>query len=141
MNAILQINLIRQIIQAPTWKTGLYILLAAIFNFVAPIADFLILLSFLIIADFITGIWAALKRKEVITSKGFRSSFLKVATYAICIFFLHWIKIVMFAKLDFDVAYAVTLAAILVELKSLSENAFVITGFDFWQVIKDKLKQ
>ena len=141
MNKILQINIIKQIFYAPTWKAGLFILFGALFDFLLPIADFIILLTFLIIADFITGVWAASKRKEEITSKGFRSTFYKTATYAICIFFLHYIKIIMFSKLDFDIAYVVTLAAILVEIKSLSENAFVITGFDFWQVIKDKISQ
>lgn len=139
MNNILQISILKQIFYAPTWKAGLFILLGAIFNFIAPIADFLILLSFLIVADFITGVWAARKRKEAITSKGFRSTFFKVATYAICIVFLHYIKITMFKSLNFDIAYVVTLAAILVEIKSLSENTLVITGFDFWKVIQDKI--
>lgn len=139
MNKILQISILKQIFYAPTWKAGLFILLGALFNFIAPIADFLILLTFLIVADFITGVWAASKRKEAITSKGFRSTFLKVATYAICIFLLHYIKIIMFKTLDFDIAYVVTLAAIMVEIKSLSENIFVITGLDIWKIIKDKI--
>ncbi|MEA5458702.1 phage holin family protein [Arcicella sp. LKC2W] len=140
MENILQISLLKQIFYAPTWKAALYIILAALFNFIAPIADFIILLTFLIIADFITGIWAAKKRNEAITSRGFRSTFLKVATYAICIVLLQYIKILMFSTLNFDVAYAVTLAAIIVELKSLLENAHTITGVDLWAVIKDKIK-
>jgi phage-related holin len=140
MNNILQISLLKQIYHAPTWKAGLYIILAAAFNFILPIANFIILLSLLIVADFITGNWAAKKRNEIITSKGWRRTITKIATYAVSIFFVHYVKVVMFVKLDFDVAYAVTLACILIELKSLLENVNTITGMDIWQVIKDKLK-
>lgn len=141
MSKILIINILKQIFYAPTWKAGLFILLGALFEFVLPIADSIILLTLLIIADFVLGVWAAKKRNEAITSRGFRSTLHKTATYAICIFFLHYIKVTMLTKIEFDFAYIITLAAILIELKSLSENAFVITGFDFWQVIKDKISQ
>lgn len=131
------INLIEKMLAASTGKAAFIILLSAIWQFIAPIGDFIFLIVFLLIADFITGIWAASKRGETINSKGFRRSFQKIVVYALSLIGAEYIRIIMFKELQLNVAYPIAMLIVITEFKSISENTLTITGVDIWERIKD----
>lgn len=103
----------------------------------APIKVTMIAVSCMVILDLITGIWASIKRKEILTSNGFRRTVTKTLAYQLVLIssmimeqhFLQGLPVVqIIAGL-----IAVT------EFKSLLENATSILGIDFWTAIVEKL--
>ena len=93
-------SLIQKLILAPSWKSALYLIFGSLMQFLAPIADFIIVIAVLMIADLITGISAARKRNELITSNGFRRTAIKIVVYALLIIVCEEIKLVFFAEID-----------------------------------------
>lgn len=109
-------------------------LIMLIVMFFAPVQAALISVGVLCTFDAITGIMAAKKRGELITSnKGFRT-IIKMIIYSILVICSHLIEVVM---IDFiPVTKIATSAIALIELKSLYENASTILGIDMWKFIK-----
>jgi len=131
MNALLQ-----KLLLAPSWKAAFYLIVGSVLQFFAPISDFILVIGLLMLADLITGIQAAQKRGEAITSNGFRRTAVKILIYALLIVICEKIKLTFFADLDLKVSYGVSLFIVMIELKSLSENIHTITGIDIWEKIK-----
>lgn len=104
----------------------------------APIKAMLIVTGVLIFADLITGVWAASKRKEPITSAGLRRTLTKVGVYeaALCLGYLaeHFM-------LEGTVPVTKIVSGLigLVELKSCYENLNVISGADLLKTAIDRL--
>lgn len=131
------INLLEKMFSASTAKAAIIIALSAIWQFISPIGDFIFLIIFLLITDLITGIMAAKKRGEVITSSGFRRTFQKVVVYALSIIVAEYIRIVMFKDLQINVAFPIAIMIVITEFKSISENTLTITGVDIWEKLKE----
>ncbi|MEA5459100.1 phage holin family protein [Arcicella sp. LKC2W] len=130
-------TLIKQILVAPNWKVIVYLIFGALAQFFYPIADFIVAIFLLMILDFITGVQAAKKRGEAITSQGWRRTATKVVVYALLIIVCEKIKITYFKDIDLKVSYGVSLSIITIELKSLAENIKTITGVDIWQKLSE----
>lgn len=113
----------------------LAISLLAIF---APIKAVLLAVFVLIILDMITGMMAAYKRKEKITSAQMRRSISKAVVYeiAICAAFITEKYIL---EVDFSAVKIIATVIGLTELKSLLENTNSITGTDVFKALIDKL--
>jgi hypothetical protein len=94
--------------------------------------------GFLIMVDFLTGIWASYKRGEAITSHAMKQSVSKSVLYLGGILLLHIVERYMVP----DVPMVKTLTALiaLVEVKSFFENVHSITGVDYWTMILDKIQ-
>lgn len=133
------IHLIQKIVAAPSGKAALLLIFGTFWQFLSPIGDFIFLIIFLLIADLITGIMAAKKRGELISSSGFRRTFQKVVVYALSIIVAEYIRIVMFKDLQINVAYPIAILIVITEFKSISENTLTITGVNIWEKIKDLL--
>ena len=129
-------TLIQKLLLAPSWKAALVLVFGSLFQFFAPISDFIFVIALLMVADLITGIQAAKKRGEAITSNGFRRTAVKILVYGLLIVICEKIKMTFFAELDLKVAYGVSLFIVWIELKSLSENIYTITGVNVWDKIK-----
>lgn len=104
----------------------------------APIQASLVTVLVLILSDMITGILAARKRNEPITSAGLRRSLSKLAIYefTLCISYVaeH------FLMADQLPAMKIIAGMIgMVELKSVLENVNEISGDDFLKSAIDKL--
>jgi hypothetical protein len=113
------------------------ILIASLAVF-APIKAVIIVTGVLVISDLITGIWAAKKRKEKITSAGLRRTVTKTTVYlsAVCLGFL-----VEKYMIDSVLPISKLISGIIgvVELKSLMENLNTIYGSDLFKSIIEKL--
>ncbi len=104
----------------------------------APIKTALATALVLIIADMITGIWAAYKRREKISSADLRRSVSKLAIYELTLCFSYLAEHYMMS--DQLPALKIVSGMIgLVELKSILENLNSISGNDLLKSIISKL--
>jgi len=97
-----------------------------LFSFFLPIKHFLIFTIFVVFADTVTGILAAKKRKEPITSKGLYRTSQKILTYFCGIMIFHGASITF--GLPSQITYSVSFIIAATELFSISENIKSITG-------------
>jgi uncharacterized membrane protein len=97
-----------------------------LFSFFFPIKHFLIFTIFVVFADTVTGIMAARKRGEKITSKGLYRTSQKVAVYFCGIMIFHGAGITF--GLPSQIVYSVSFLIAFTELYSVSENIKSITG-------------
>lgn len=109
----------------------------SIFAIFAPIKATLLTTAVLIGVDLITGVLAARKRGEKITSAGLRRTLSKVLTYeaALCLGFItetYLSDVLPFVKL-------VSAVISLVELKSVYENLNTISGQDLLSTVISKI--
>ena len=104
----------------------------------APIKMVLITVGFLVVTDLITGIWAALKRKEKISSAVMRRTISKMLVYQLTV-----ISGFMLETYILDGVLPVTkiVAGVIgmVEFKSILENANKIVGGDIFKAVLMKL--
>lgn len=103
----------------------------------APAYPIMIGIGFLITMDFVTGILAAKKRGEIITSKKMRPTIMKGFGYMASILIAFVMQNVFLT--DMEVMKIVSGLIAMIELKSLDENLTSITGKSiFKQFLKDK---
>lgn len=117
------------------WSVKIGLALLAVLS---PVKSIMIAALFLIIMDFITGIWAALKLKEEITSFKMRRTIVKCVVYQLAII----VAFVMETFLLNDIPLAKVIGALIAitEGKSFFENVRKITGTDFWALILSKIQ-
>jgi uncharacterized membrane protein len=104
-----------------------------LFSFFFPIKHFLIFTIFVVFADTVTGILAAKKRGEPITSKGLYRTSQKVVTYFCGIMIFHGASITF--QLPSQITYSVSFIIAATELFSISENIKSITGTNIGTII------
>lgn len=117
------------------WIVKGLIVLASI---LAPIKPMLIACGFLVVADMVTGMLAAKKRKESIQSAEMRRSLTKMLVYQVAI-----ISAFVLEKYMLDGAMPVSKVVSgvigMVEFKSVLENASTIAGQDIVKLVMDRL--
>ena len=107
-------------------KAGMSLIGAYLLLHVLPIAHFLVIGVVLVVSDWITGVWAAIKRNEKITSGGLRRTIEKGVMYSLAI-----VLVLIVESAFFGTQYVVALVAMyisFVELFSNLENISNITG-------------
>jgi uncharacterized membrane protein len=104
-----------------------------LFSFFLPIKHFLIFTIFVVFADTVTGIMAARKRGEPITSKGLYRTSQKVVVYFVGIMIFHGASITF--QLPSQITYSVSFIIAATELFSISENIKSITGTNIGTII------
>jgi uncharacterized membrane protein len=104
-----------------------------LFSFFFPIKHFLIFTIFVVFADTVTGIIAARKRKEAITSKGLYRTSQKVVVYFVGIMIFHGASITF--GLPSQIVYSVSFLIAFTELYSISENIKSITGVNIGTLV------
>lgn len=104
----------------------------------APIKTMLIACGALIVADMLTGMVAARKRKEEIKSAEMRRSVTKMFVYQIAIMSAFVLETYMLEGL-LPVSKIVAGVIGMVEFKSILENASTIAGQDILKLVMDKL--
>jgi phage-related holin len=103
-----------------------------------PIKAILFVMLVLVIADFITGIYAAIKAKRLITSAGLKRTVGKFLIYelSVCLAFLvHQYLIGDLIPAEKIIASAIGLT----ELKSILENLDEITGQNTFQALLNRI--
>lgn len=102
-------------------------------SFFIPIKGFLLFTVFVVFTDTITGILAARKRGEQITSKGLYRTSQKIVTYFCGIMIFHGASITF--GLPSQITYSVSFIIAATELFSISENIKSITGTNIGTII------
>lgn len=113
-------------------------LLALILAILAPIKATMLVVGFLIFADLITGIWAAYKRQEKITSAALRRTLSKMLIYQLAIFSSFLIERYVVGA-DLGIVKVVAGFIGLVEFKSMLENGNAILQTDIFKTLIEKL--
>jgi len=104
-----------------------------LFSFFLPIKHFLIFTIFVVFADTVTGIMAARKRGEAITSKGLYRTSQKVVVYFVGIMIFHGASVTF--GLPSQIVYSVSFLISFTELYSISENIKSITGVNIGTLV------
>lgn len=105
--------------------------------FFSPISGAMIAVLFLLAIDFITGIWAAKKRKVPVTSHKMWPSVTKFILYCLAIISGHLVEQYLCKDIPF-VRVATGLIAT-IEITSIWENIYKITGLNLIKALKDYL--
>lgn len=103
----------------------------------APIQSLLLTTGVMIMADLVTGVMAARKRGEKITSGGFRRTLVKIFVYELALMLAFLAEKYMSDLLPF-VKIASSMIS-LVELTSIYENLNSISGMNLLKGLIDKL--
>lgn len=113
---------------------------------VAPITPVMATVIFLIVVDFITGIWASLTTKpeglkwfEVIKSRKIYSTLSKFLIYNLVVMSSYFIELHIVPEVPWLKVVAGFIA--ITEMKSVFENFHRIYGIDVWSQIKDLLNR
>lgn len=112
--------------------------LIVLVSILAPIKSMLITCGVLIMADMVTGMMAARKRKEKLQSAEMRRSVSKFVVYQIAIITAFLLEVYMLDNLV-PVSKVVSGVIGMVEFKSILENASTIAGQDLLKLVMDKL--
>lgn len=119
-------------------------ILASCLAFFAPIHNTLIGIGFLIVADMITGIYAARKRGEVIHSKKMGATVTKTILYFLGIILARTMQNLFLDETGDGIVKATAGIFAVIEFKSNLENISAATGIDLIgklkQFIEDKRK-
>lgn len=119
-------------------KRYLSSILASIFGVLSPVAPIIYTLTFVIICDFIFGIYRAHKAKEEITSRKMAQTLPKLFLYnliIICLFFVD--KYVIQTGIGLE-KIACSLM-VMIELKSCDESFKTIFGYSLWNRLVDSI--
>ena len=116
--------------------TALGVAIAAVLTPAVPIIVFT---GVLIFSDTLTGVWAALKRNERITSKALGRTVTKMAAYSIVILLTFGFEIMFPALQLLNIGQIASGYICLVELKSIYENVSTITGLNIWSHLVKKI--
>lgn len=104
-----------------------------IFSFLIPIKGFLIFTIFVVFADMVTGIRAAKKEGQKISSKGLYRTSEKIVVYFVGIMIFEAAKNTF--SLPVPITYMVAFIIATTELFSISENIKRITGVNLTTII------
>jgi Bacteriophage holin family len=119
-------------------KDWLLALFLSALSVLAPIKPMLITVGILILMDAVTGIYAAYKRKEPISSAAMRRTVSKLLVYQGVVISGFLLELNLLDHL-IPVAKLVAGAIGVVEFKSILENSNSIMGVDIFKSIIDKL--
>jgi phage-related holin len=106
--------------------------LGAVLSFITPIAPFFWLAVGLVVLDTITGMTAARRRKEKISSKGFARLLSKIVVYMASIVACHGVEIVLKVP---HVTFLAVGAIAFTELMSVLENTRAVSGANIAGVV------
>lgn len=112
--------------------------LASLVAVFAPVHAIMLTVGFLIVADLITGVWAAKVKGEKISSAAFRRTATKIFLYQLVIMTGFLTEIYLIDKL-FPISKIAASIIGLTELLSILENAEVIHGQPIFKKLISKL--
>jgi phage-related holin len=105
-----------------------------------PIKAMLLSIVMLTLVDLVSGIGAAIKRKEPITSSGLKRTIIKLLVY-LCVACLGYVVETYMTGDIIPLAKIMSGLVGITELKSILENTEEITGIPMLQLLIDKLSQ
>lgn len=115
-----------KILDSAAWAGYLGATLGWIASFLIPIRDFILITSFLVILDLITGVLAASRRKEKIRSRALMRTTGKLLLYYCAVLASHSVEEVFVNNIPITYFTAFTIS--ITEFKSVLENVGAGTG-------------
>jgi hypothetical protein len=128
---IIPLKLNTSMITTPLWVKAFLISSVAFF---IPVVPAIILVTTFVIVDTITGIWAAVKSGEEITSRKMSHVISKLIIYQLAMLLAYGLDVVLlggggiFVDVNYIMTKIIAAAIIFIEVKSIDENAVKITG-------------
>jgi hypothetical protein len=123
-----------------TFLSRLDFIFTAILGVLTPVAPIIYTLTFIIICDFIFGIYRAYKCKEEITSRKMAQTLPKLLLYNVIIIALFLVdKYVMNTGIGLEKVAATLM--ILIEMKSVDESFKIIFGYSLWNKVIDSIER
>ena len=123
-----------------TLYSRLDFLFAAILGVLTPVSPIIYTLTFIIICDFLFGIYRAYKCKEEITSRKMAQTLPKLFLYNVIIIALFLVdKYVMNTGIGLEKVAATLM--ILIEMKSVDESFKTIFGYSLWNKVIDSIER
>ena len=116
-------------------------LLIAITAILTPAVPIIIFTGVLIFSDTATGVWAAVKRDEKITSRALGRTATKIVLYSAVILLTFGFEVFFPALQYVHMGQIASGYICLVELKSIYENVSDITGLDIWSHLVGKIEK
>lgn len=110
---------------------GIVNILVPIAVFISPLYSTLLAVSFLVIVDLLTGIWASKKRGEPVSSNGIRRTISKTLAYHLVIITSYIIE--KYLLLGIPILKTVVGLITISEVQSFFENIYFITDVDLWE--------
>ena len=115
-------------------------LFVAILGVLTPVAPIIYTLTFVIICDFLFGLYRAFKCKEEITSRKMAQTLPKLFLYNVIIIALFLVdKYVMNTGIGLEKVAATLM--ILIEMKSVDESFKTIFGYSLWNKVIDSIER
>lgn len=111
----------------------------SILAILAPIKMVIIMTLVLVVVDLITGVIAAVKRKEPITSAGFRRTTVKILVYELVVI-LGFLAETYLTGSVIAISKIISSFIGLTELTSIAENLSDITGQPILKILLSKLQ-
>ena len=112
----------------------------SILGVLTPVAPIIYTLTFVIICDFLFGLYRAYKCKEEITSRKMAQTLPKLLLYNIIIIALFLVdKYVMNTGIGLEKVAATLM--ILIEMKSVDESFKTIFGYSLWNKVIDSIER
>ncbi len=108
---------------------------------ILPLKMMMITTGFLIMIDFITGLWSSVKNGEDFSSKKMANTISKSVLYQLAIISGFLIETYVITHLPFSMVELIAGFICLIELRSISENIFKITNVNFFSSILEFLKR
>jgi phage-related holin len=105
--------------------------LLALSAYFAAIHQIFLIVGVLVITDTITGVYAAVRRGDPITSSKFKRVVVKMFFYQLSVIVAFFVDKI-FPDNSQLIVRAVAVAIAVTEVKSFSENMKFITGMDIW---------
>lgn len=118
-------------------KTLLEAALLSVLAVFAPIKGMLIVTGVLILSDLVLGLSAAYRRKEPITSAGFRRTLVKLVVYEFALAIGYLAEHYLLSEVPITKLISGVVA--LTECKSILENLNSISGMDLFKSVLEKL--
>jgi phage-related holin len=132
-------DFLQQLFLAHGWKAALSVVATFVGSALLPVSTFLAVGVMLVMADWITGVTAAIVRGDRITSRGLMRTMRKVLFYSMAIVLVLMVERAFFPSSHWMV-YLVSAYIALVELFSNLENISSITGTDIAAPLRRALR-
>lgn len=130
-------ELLMELARQNSGKAALSIIASFVLGHLLPIAHFIGIGILLVTSDWVTGVWAAMRREEKITSKGLRRTVEKIFLYSLAILLVMVVESAFFHTHILTAAVALYIS--LVELFSNLENISDITGSNIISAFRKSL--
>lgn len=109
--------------------------IASIIGFLEPLCVLMLWFFIFIVCDTVTGVCAAIKERQIITSHKLQRMIKKLVMYSMAVILVHAIDVYMITWIELGLARICATIICGIELYSIFENCYRITGNKVFKVL------